>query len=207
VEFAESTRLAQPYRFIYFLLILFSFFGFYSNSCAQDSTDVSSVEVIRGLLKSIADEAVTRIKLNPQVRVALRVEGDGPRSLVENTFIEALQGQNYISILNVQSGEGQVLSVYLLGITLSAKQLDLKLFKRSCQTKLEVRTIVGADRKAQFIGTFHRESLDTVHTYPSLQFLSQQGENEDSVMQRIMTPFILIGGAVLVVYLFFTVRS
>jgi len=168
---------------------------------------VSSSVIVREQLKSIALEVVSKVTLDPKYPVAFQVEGDGSRLLVENTFIEVLHGQNYSTILRSHSSDYQTLSVYILEITVSAKQRDSQLFERSCQTTLEVRMVSGTDHQVQFIDTFRRESLDTVDTYPSFPFYSQHRDDEDSVSQRILTPFILIGGAILVVYLFFTVRS
>lgn len=200
-------HLAQFGRSKYCFLVLVLLICFFSISHTHDSTDVSSSVLVQEQLKSIAHEVVSKVKLDPGHPVAFQVEGDGPRILVENAFIEILQEKNYSTRLRSHSSDYQTLSVYILGITVSAKQLDSQLFERSCRTSLEARMESGTDHQVQFLGSFKRESLDTVHTYPSFSFYSQQQDSEDSLTQRIFTPFILIGGAILVVYLFFTVRS
>lgn len=176
-------------------------------SYADDSTDVSSTVIVRHQLKSIAQEVLAKSKFDPKVRVILNVEGDGPRSLAENSFIEIFNDQHFSSILLQRSIDEQTLSIYLLGVTVTSRQLDSKLFERRCQTKLDARTVTGLDHETQFIGTFQRESLDTVHTFSSFDFFPEQITDKSNLSQRLLTPLILIGGAILIVYLFFTVRS
>jgi hypothetical protein len=189
----------------YSLVLLWAASIFYSY--ADDSTDVSSTVIVRHQLKSIAQEVFAKSKFDPKVRVILNVEGDGPRSLAENSFIEIFNDQHFSSILLQRSIEEQTLSIYLLGVTVTSRQLDSKLFERRCQTKLDARTVTGLDHETQFIGTFHRESLDTVRTFSSFDFFPEQITDKSNLSQRLLTPLILIGGAILIVYLFFTVRS
>jgi hypothetical protein len=57
------------------------------------------------------------------------------------------------------------------------------------------------------LGTFHRETIDTVQGIASGLFPAVKNNDENGILQRMLTPFIIVGGAVVIVYLFFTVRS
>jgi hypothetical protein len=57
------------------------------------------------------------------------------------------------------------------------------------------------------IGTFNRITKDTASVFPSVLLWNHERMEEESMFQRLLTPFILIGSTVVLVYLFFTVRS
>jgi hypothetical protein len=168
---------------------------------------VNSASVIRSQLQSIADEVIDQAKLDHKDRVALWVEGEGPRSLAENAFIETLQKRSYTSALKSGTLSEQTLHVFLLGTDIKVRELGVKIFERKILTTLEVRTEIGVEREIRFLGTYHREAKDTAQVFPSAQLSIVPLNEEESVMQQWLTPLIIIGGAVLIVYLLFTVRS
>jgi len=163
--------------------------------------------VIRLQLQSIADEVFDQAKLDPKVRVALWVEGEGPRSLVENAFVETLQKRSFISVLSTGKTSDQTLHVFLLSADIKVRAVDEKYSERNIGIALEVRTVLGMEREVRLLGTFHRVAKDTAQVFPSLQLSVLPANEEESVMQRLLTPLIIISGAVLIVLLLFTVRS
>ena len=183
------------------------FFGSVAISRADDSTGVSSISVVRSQLQSIANEVVDQAKLDPQGRVGVLVEGEGPRSLVENAFIKELQKRSYKSILGSDAEVKQTVHVFLLGIDIKVQGLDTKLSERNICTDLEVRTVTGMEHEVRVLGTFHREAKDTAQVFPSDQLSAVPKDDRSGVVQRILTPLIVITGVFLIVYLFFTVRS
>ncbi|MGA3287568.1 MAG: hypothetical protein ABSD46_09090 [Bacteroidota bacterium] len=194
-------------RPIWFALLIVLFFGVLSVSHASDSIGVTSASVIRLQLQSIADEVFDQAKLDPKVRVALWVEGEGPRSLVENAFVETLQKRSFISVLSTGKTSDQTLHVFLLSADIKVRAVDEKYSERNIGIALEVRTVLGMEREVRLLGTFHRVAKDTAQVFPSLQLSVLPANEEESVMQRLLTPLIIISGAVLIVLLLFTVRS
>ena len=194
-------------RPIWFVLLIVLFFGVHSVSRAGDSIGVSSASVIRLQLQSIADEAINQAKLDSKGRVALWVEGEGPRSLAENAFVETLQKRNYTSVLSTGKTSDQTLHVFLLSTDIKVRPVDEKYSERNISISLETRTIFGIEREVRLLGTFHRETKDTAQVFPSLQLSVLPANEEESVVQQLLTPIIIISGAVLIVILLFTVRS
>jgi hypothetical protein len=182
--------------------------GIFAISHADDSTAVSHAVVIRSQLQSIADEVVGQAKLDTTDRVFVFVEGEAWRSLVENAFIEALQKRNYSCSLSTGTLlSGQALQIFLLGADINVAEINSKLSRRSIRTTLEARKIIGADRQVNLLGTYYRQSIDTAQAFPSLQLPADRKDEKGSILQTLLAPIIVISGAVLIVYLFFTVRS
>ncbi len=178
-----------------------------SESQASDSIGVASASVIRMQLQSIADEVITQAKLDPKDRVALRVEGEGPRSLAENAFIETFQKRSYTSVLSTGKTSEQTLEVFLLSTDIKVKTVDPKYSERNISIVLEARTVFGTEREVRLLGTFHHEAKDTAQVFSSLQLSLLPANEEEGLMQQLLTPVIILSGAVLIVYLLFTVRN
>ncbi len=180
-----------------------------SNAAAfvNDSTKINSTFIVRSQLQSIADEVVDSAKLDTHRRVAVLVEGEGQRTLAENAFIEAFQKRNYTSVVIDTAAINQILQVFLLNVEINVRELDAKLSERIIRTTLEVRTTKGVERETRILGTFHRETKDTAQVFTAELLPTVQRNDETGILQRMLTPFIVVGGAIVIVYLFFTVRS
>jgi hypothetical protein len=176
-------------------------------SRASDSLAVGTAWVIRSQLQSIANEVVEQAKFDSAGQVVLWVEGEEPRSLAANAFIETLQKRGYTTVLHEETSKGQALHVFLLRTDCKIQKLDAKYFEREIHIALEARTTIGTDRKVRFLGVCHRESKDTAQVFPSVQVSGVRVVDEENLIQQVLTPIILISGAVLIVYLLFTVRS
>jgi hypothetical protein len=207
-EFIKGICLRHYIHPISFLVLILLSFGKIAISYASDSVGVNQAAVIRSQLQIIADEVVDQAKLDTMDRVSVYVEGEAWRSLVENAFIEALQKRNYITVLGTGTKSfGQTLQIFLLGTDIRVREINTKLFERSISTSIEVRKIVGTSRQASLLGTYSRQALDTAQVYPSLQLPLAQKDEKNTVLQTLLTPLIVVSGAVLIIYLFFTVRS
>jgi hypothetical protein len=178
-----------------------------AESFANDSSEVNSMVVVRSQLQSIADEVIDSAKFDVQERVAVLVEGKESRTLAENAFIEALQKRNYISVVIDTLSINQILQVYILNTEIKVRELDAKLSERNIRTTVEARMVKGAERDVRMLGTFYRESKDTAQVFTTGLLPTVQKDDENGILQRMLTPFIIVGGAVVIVYLFFTVRS
>lgn len=206
MAFAEGIHLhhAKLQR-LFFMTALLG--GSLAVSFAYDSTGVSGALVIRTQLQSIADVVVDSSKFDTKRKVGLIVEGESVLSLAENAFVEALQKRNYTSVLSTGTALEQTLHIMILGINTKVRKIDANLSERSICTTLEARTVTGAEREVHSLGTFYRESKDTAETFLPIQLSSVQKDEETGVLQRLLTPFIVLGGAIIVVYLLFTVRN
>jgi hypothetical protein len=176
-------------------------------SFAKDTTGVNSTSIVRSQLQSIADEVVDSAKFDVKGRVAVLVEGEGPRTLAENAFIEVLQKRNYTSVVIDTASTNQMLQVFLLNTEITAKELNAKVSERNIRTTLEARTVKGVEREVRILGTFLRETKDTAQVFTAGMLPATQKSDENGILQRMLTPFIVVGGAIVIVYLFFTVRS
>jgi hypothetical protein len=176
-------------------------------SCSADSIGVASAMVARSQLRSIAEESLGRTQLDPNNRVAVVIEGEGPRALAENAFVEALQERHYVPVTEIGAESNQSLRVYLLAFDVRFRQVDPQRMERTVMTELEIRTVKGLQHETSVIGTFHREEKDTAQTFPESGMPIAAPQGDEGTLQRLLTPLVVVGGAVLIVYLFFTVRS
>jgi hypothetical protein len=189
------------------VVLLMIFAGLPAMSMPIDSAGVSSTMVVRKQLHQIAMDVVDSAHIDMNRQVAVVVEGDGPRMLAENALIEALQNRHCMAVVIDTTSVSQILYAFVFRTSVKLHPVDDKYSERNTQTVLEARVVNGADRRAQMLGSFYRETNDTAQVYASPEFPDVQKNEEDSIFQRMMTPFIIIGGAIVIVYLFFTVRS
>jgi hypothetical protein len=172
-----------------------------------DSAGVNSTSIIRSQLQSIADEVVDSVQFDVKERVAVFVEGEGLRMLTENAFIEALQKRHYTSVVIDTASIHQIIHVFIFNAEIKVRELNTKYSERNIGTTLEAKAVLGADRQVRMLGTFHRETKDTAFVFASGLNPAVQKNDDSGFLQRMLTPFIIVGGAIVIVYLFFTVRS
>lgn len=191
--------------FLYFFPIIV--FGFFDIAYSNDPENISSTAIVRSQLQSMAEEAVEKFEFNPNSNIAVFVDGEEPRSLAENAFIDVLKNKNYTAILTSEKKNYQSLQISILNVSVKIRQLAEKLSERTVQTVIEVKAKKENDGAVVMLGTFQRQTRDTAETFVSPQIGFFGGNEEESVIQRILTPFIVIGGIITIIYLLFTVRS
>ncbi len=191
--------------FLYFFPIIV--FGFFDIAYSNDPENISSTAIVRSQLQSMAEEAVEKFEFNPHSNIAVFVDGEEPRSLAENAFIDVLKNKNYTAILTSEKKNYQSLQISILNVSVKIRQLAEKLSERTVQTVIEVKAKKENDGAVVMLGTFQRQTRDTAETFVSPQIGFFGGNEEESVIQRILTPFIVIGGIITIIYLLFTVRS
>ena len=176
-------------------------------SSTMDSTGVSSASLVRSQLRSIANEVVDSAAFDVHGRVAVQVEGEGQRMLAENAFIEVLQKRSFVSVIADTAFTNQVLSIFVFQPDIKVRELDAKTSERTIRTMLEARMLKGTNHELRLLGIFQRDVKDTARVF-SDGVIPVVPQNENTgVLQRMLTPFIVVGGAIIIVYLFFTVRS
>ncbi len=147
-------------------------------------------------------------KLDLKSQVALWVEGEGQRSLAENAFIETLQKRSYASVLSTGKTSGTDASCISTWYMKSKSEQWVKnILNGVLLPRSKYKTILGVERKVYLLGTFQREGKDKAQIFPSVQMPVLQADEEESLIQRLLTPLIILSGAVLIIFLLFTVRS
>lgn len=181
--------------------------GSVAASSFLDSSGVGSTAIVRSQLQSIAGEIVDSAHIDAAERVAVLAEGEGPRTLAENAVIEALQKHTCSSIVMDTASVQQILHIVVFESDIKLRELHTGLSERSIRTALEARVVKGAQRQVSLLGVFSRETRDTAQVFASGVPADTRKSDDGGILQRMLTPFIIIGGAIVIVYLFFTVRS
>ena len=194
-------------KFLCSILFFILTAGIFQISPADETEKFTCAEVVRNQLKSMAEEVVNLSNLNPNNRVTLFVDGEEPRSLAENAFIEVLQNKGFTSVVKSEIEIEQMLHISILNVNIKVRELENKLSERTIRTMLEAKTVTGQQREVKYLGKFQRQTADTAEVFSSAQLASAVKVENGGIMQRILTPFIVISGVVVVIYLFFTVRS
>ncbi len=171
----------------------------------------STLNIVRQQFGSIADQACDSVKLAPASGVALAVVAAKDRNLVENAFVGALQRKGVKSWLAKDRDSSEVVvTVSVLTDKVGFEQLQHDMYARTVWTELEVRADFRSDRPAQDVGIFSRTMRDTVSQQETEQYARFGGsvpDEESTVFQRLLAPLVVLGCGIIVVYLFFTVRS
>jgi hypothetical protein len=207
VEFVKGKHLRVQTRLFWYAVLVVLAAESNAISSPNDSTGINSTTIIRLQMQSIADEVIDSAKFDVKGRVAVLVEGEGQRPLAENAFVEALQKRQYASVVIDTVSVHQILRVYLYNSEINVREVESKLSQRNIRTMLEARIEKGAEHETRMLGTFLRETKDTVQTVMAESLPAVQKIDDGSILQRMLTPFIVVGGAIVIVYLFFMVRS
>jgi len=172
----------------------------------QDAESTSVVVVIRRQLQSIADEVVGRLNAEEGQTVGLDVESPRYRGLVENAFVDALQRRHLSATSSDVDRAKAWLHVYLLEQHVGYAETNAGLFERSSRTVVEVRTQHG---ETEDLRRLERTTVDSTTVRESENEVGRSMAEEDapSFLDRTLLPVVIIAGAMVIVYLFFTVRS
>lgn len=198
----------RPRAFALFSLFVY-LFGC-SVAWGQTAGVEPSLILLREQSGSLAEEVLRGVELREGDQVALRVTGATTVLFVENAFIEALQRRQCKAVLDGEKVRGNAsLDILILNQGVRFSLVSAAGFERSIQTTIEARYRAQSTEASISLGTFQRSLKDTVKEREELTMFSSQAENveEISAFQRLFTPVILVAGAFMVVYLFFTIRN
>ncbi len=177
----------------------------------QDSLQQSTPSLIRQGWGSIAEDACGKLRPVQSKTASLSIIAASNVSLAENAFLAALQKKGFETFVRRDRAPSDVLvTVDVLTDDVAFVQLRQDSFARSVHLEAEVRAEYPGDTPAEILGTFKRVVQDTVaHKDDSaaLHGVGMAGGGESSLVQRIVAPLVILGSSILVVYLFFTVRS
>jgi hypothetical protein len=136
--------------------------------------------------RSIADSVLTGVRIPVSGRMALVVETEKDRSLIENAFLASCERKGLRVMLTEEKGSAEAPLLRISGIVNFGPPSN----EVSCEARLE-----SGDGGARYLGRFHGASM------------SSAGAGGGSALERFIEPLVVIAGAIMIVYLFFTVRS
>jgi len=176
-------------------------------------TETSAVMVLKAQTASIAREVVSEVRssLPDSDGVLLRVEARAYQTMVENAFVQELSRSLLKPLLPMRAPTGTpALDVLVLDQSVGYRPIPAGTFERTAKTVVEARFQRGAGADVEYLGTFQRTSTDTVVQREALQVFGRGTDpsvENASFFDRVAGPVLIITGAFLIVYLFFTVRN
>ena len=171
---------------------------------------MSGTLVLRSQAGGVAEEALGKLdaSLKGLDQISLNVEGGSARALVENAFLELLTRHGIHTSLQPAQGVGKrVLQVTVLEQGVRYVGLSTGEYRREVRTSVEARDLPRDSSSMQYLGIFSRVDVDTVAFREEIGISPLARESERTLFDKLVGPVLLIGGAFLVVYLFFTVRN
>jgi hypothetical protein len=165
--------------------------------------------VLRSHAGSIVEEVLPELEILSGSEVTLLVHGGPFGYLFENALLAALQRRG-VSVVLPRHGTPQAptIEVFIIAQAVGYSSALENGWNRTIVTSCEVRTRAARGEEARYVGMFDRNNVDLVADKEDLHSATK-GEiaGSSSAFDRILTPVLVIAGAVLVVFLFFTVRS
>jgi hypothetical protein len=171
---------------------------------------MSAALVLRSQAGSIADESFK--KLGPSIggmdNVGIIVTGGTARALIENAFLDLLGRKGIrVSLQGSPSTSQQSLQLTVLDQSVRYAGLANGEYRREIQTAIEARRTSNDTATAEYLGLFMRQDVDTVAFREDAGMVTYVRDGEHTLFDRLLGPILIIGGAFLIVYLFFTVRN
>ena len=177
---------------------------------SSQTNGLSATIVLRTQASSIAEEATARLgqSLAGVDQIGVMVEGGTARLLVENAFLDILGRRGIRTVLT--SGGGKIKS--LLQVTVLDQSVRYSIlpsgeYRRDVETAIEARRSSNDSSAVEYLGLFKRQDVDSVAFREEGAQSMPVNEGERTLFDRLLGPVLLIGGAFLIVYLFFTVRN
>jgi len=168
----------------------------------------SALVVLQAQARSIMSELLPKLERAPGRAFTVIVEQASFPRVVENAALQALQDKD-IPVLP-EGDSTTVLRLLLFDQSVHFSPLPGGMFGRTVHTRLEARE---EDRRGggwKYLGEFERSATDTTRGPehpPSAVATARDSSYSPNTWERVVTPFVVLGAAVLIVYLFFTVRS
>ena len=176
----------------------------------SQSTGPGALLVLRTQASSIIEEGWPQLAdslLRPG-NIWLSVEGGSAKRVVENAILEYCAQRGFRPQLSgYQESTGEKIQVTILEQAIQYRPVEDGASQREIRTAVEMRRIRGRDEQVVYAGPFMRRAIDTVQARDDGGLAELRNAEERSFVDRLMGPVLLISGAFLIVYLFFTVRN
>ncbi|MGA3243454.1 MAG: hypothetical protein ABSE41_02470 [Bacteroidota bacterium] len=199
-----SQRIARIVRFAGLVVLTFL------TGLQAQTVGMSAALVLRSQAASIADESFK--KMSPSIsgvdNVGILVTGGTARALVENAFLDLLGRKGIrVSLQSSPSSLKQSIQLNVLDQSVRYAGLANGEYRREIQTAIEARHTSNDTAMAEYLGLFKRQDVDTVAFREDAGMVSDVHDGERTLFDKLLGPILMIGGAFLIVYLFFTVRN
>ncbi|MGB2867673.1 MAG: hypothetical protein WBD36_04435 [Bacteroidota bacterium] len=171
----------------------------FSSLRAQDTKP--ALTVFRSMAQNIADEVSGNLAVERSKRISLVVESARLRIVLENAFLEALRKNGYRAGIHDPSADAS-LKVLSLEETMRYDERGYGTLERTISLTLEIR--IDSGEESRMLGNPARQVKDTVD---EREELPAGEESRDDGWESVAGPLVVIGAAIVLVYLFFTVRS
>ena len=174
------------------------------------TSGLSGTLILRTQAASIAEETFVRLSrsLSGVDQIEVSVEGGTSRTLVENAFLDLFGRKGIHASLQTQpTTSTNHLQLTVLDQSIRYAGVVSGEYRREVQTAIEARRTSNDSVSVEYLGLFKRQDVDTVAFREDGGMLGAARETERTLFDRLLGPVILIGGAFLIVYLFFTVRN
>jgi len=160
---------------------------------AQESAQEGDESAVRSQLRELGERVVEAAQLNAGSSVVLAVDAMQRKTIVENAFLASLQRRGINVLLE---GERDSVSVPVLRIS-DVRSGHGGIPDAVLKTSLDARVEEPVAGTVRYLGHFVSDILDS--GVPAVQ--------SETILGKILEPLVVISGTVLIVYLFFTVRS
>lgn len=174
------------------------------------SAKMSGTLVLRVQAGAVAEETLAKLgtSLKGIDQLVLAVEGGNARTLIENAFLESLNRQGiHASLRPDQTSNKRVLQIVVIEQGVRYDGLSSGEYRREVRTTIEARDLTPDSSMMQYVGICRRNDVDTVAFREEVGLLPLARDSERTLFDKLLGPVLLIGGAFLVIYLFFTVRN
>jgi hypothetical protein len=174
------------------------------------TSGLSGTLILRSQAASIAEETFGRLSgsLSGGDQIGVAVEGGTSRILVENAFLDLFGRKGIHASLRSQP-VATMHYVQLIVLDQSIRYAGIASgdYRREVRTAIEARRTSNDSTFVEYLGLFKRQDVDTVAFREDGGMLGVAHETDRTLFDRLLGPVLLIGGAFLIVYLFFTVRN
>ena len=166
--------------------------------------------VLRSQASSIVEEAWQQLAdslLRPG-DIWISVEGGSAKRIVENAFLQSLGQRGFRPQLHTpQKPAVEGIQVTILDQAVQYRTLGNGASQREVRTAIEMRRVRAGGENVIYGGPYVRQAIDTVEVRDDGGLAELRNAEERSFVDKMMGPLLLISGAFLIVYLFFTVRN
>jgi hypothetical protein len=181
-----------------------------SPSTRAQTAGLSATLVLRSQAASLAEETFSRLdqSLSKVDQIGVTVEGGTARALVENAFLDLFARKGIRAVLQgPRATTDHLVQITVLDQSVRYAGVSDGEYRREVQTAIEARQATRDSAVVQYLGLFKRQDVDTVAFREEGGLLAVSREVERTLFDRLLGPILLISGAFLIVYLFFTVRN
>jgi len=179
-----------------------------SSALAQRAPE-STLLVLRSQIVDVLEEAWPRLtdSVKAPGEITVVVDGASAKRIVENAVVEFLDRREVRAHLWQQGEQSETLVVTVLEQVAQFTMLQNGNFRRELRTAIEFRRSALGNSRVFTTGPVRRSVVDTVTVKDDGGIAELGIKEEESFVEKVLGPVVLIGGAFLVIYLFFTVRN